>query len=116
MGTALPKMKPRPYKRGASRISQREEALSPRLKRALISTALAFVILWLGQAVVGKLANTKMYWKENYSKTQKVLQEENAFLKGQLSDLLSPINVEKIAKNKNMKKATIEYFLVLGQK
>jgi hypothetical protein len=116
MGTALPKMKPRPYRRGASRIPQREEALSPGLKKTLIATACAFIILCFGQVIVGKLANRKIYIKESYSKTQKVLQEENAFLKGQLSVLLSPTNVEKIAKSKNMKKATIEYHLRIADR
>jgi len=116
MGTALPKVRPRPYRRGASRISQREEALSPGLKKALISPAFAFVILCFGQVIVGKLASTKRYIKESYSKTQKVLQEENAVLKGQLSVLLSPTNIEKIAKSKNMNRPTTEYHLRIGER
>ncbi|MBC7329370.1 hypothetical protein H5T88_03325 [bacterium] len=116
MGMALPKERHRPYRRGVSRIPRREEALSPGLRKAAISTALALIILLLGQVVMGKIINTKEYWKGKYSTTQKVLKEENAFLKGQLSDLLSPVNVEKIAKSRNMKRATIEYFLTIGEK
>jgi hypothetical protein len=116
MGTALPKVKPRPYRRGVPRVPKREEALSPGLKKALIATACAFIILCFGQVIVGKLANRKIYIKESYSKTQKVLQEENAFLKGQLSVLLSPTNVEKIAKSKNMNRPTTEYHLRIGER
>jgi len=116
MGIALPKVKSRPYRRGTHRLTKREEGLSPNLKKAINATALAFLILCFGQVIVGKLTSTKMYIKQNYFKTRKVLQEENAFLKAQLSDLLSPTNVEKIARSKNMKKPTVEYHLRIAER
>ncbi|MGB9877063.1 MAG: hypothetical protein ACPLPS_04770 [bacterium] len=115
MKATLPKAKPRQRLRTTTRPRVKKEALPKVLTRLGVITTVVIVFLLFLQAIIGKFSLTSLYKKNSFQKKAQVLQEENVFLKGQLSELLSPLMIEKMALSGNMERPTKVYYLRVGK-
>lgn len=112
MANALPKTKYPPLlsPKGVS-VS---EGMPRNLKIALSLTLCSLILLWFLVATFGKIAETTFYNKEKIVKECKVLQQTTYYIKSQLEQLISPLSIEEIAKNKGMVMPQKVYHLRLG--